>query len=61
MTIVADLHVHTQASDGLLSPAAVVELAQAKGLSAVAITDHDTVAGVQEAQSAGRRLGIKVV
>ncbi|HZK24628.1 MAG TPA: PHP domain-containing protein, partial [Oscillospiraceae bacterium] len=61
MTIVADLHVHTQASDGILSAAAVVELAQAKGLAAMAITDHDTVDGVQEAQSRGRKIGVKII
>ena len=41
-----DLHVHSTASDGTLSPAAVVEQAAAAGLSAIALTDHDTVDGV---------------
>ena len=44
-----DLHVHSPASDGTLSPAAVVEEAAAAGLSAIALTDHDTVDGVGEA------------
>lgn len=57
----ADLHTHTTASDGLHSPAEVVKLAAAAGLAAVAITDHDTVAGVAEAASEGERLGITVV
>ncbi len=56
-----DLHVHTNASDGTLSPAATVRHARGKGLSAVAITDHDTVEGVAEAFEAGVDLGIEVV
>ncbi len=44
----ADLHTHTTASDGLLSPAQLVGLARQRGLSAIAITDHDTVEGVAE-------------
>ncbi|WP_336786242.1 PHP domain-containing protein [Paenibacillus sp. MMO-177] len=57
----ADLHNHTTASDGTLSPAAVVARAKAAGLTAVAITDHDTMAGVEEALEAGQKLGITVV
>jgi len=45
----ADLHIHTTASDGLLSPEEVVKWAAHKKLSAVAITDHDTINGVQPA------------
>ena len=56
-----DLHVHTTCSDGTLTPAEVVALAARKGLSAVAITDHDTVDGLPEALAAGERLGIEVV
>ncbi|WP_338540129.1 PHP domain-containing protein [Paenibacillus tundrae] len=56
-----DLHTHSQASDGMQSPTANVELAKHKGLAAVALTDHDTVAGVAEALRAGEELGIKVV
>ena len=41
-----DLHVHSNASDGTLSPAAVVALAAEKGLAAIALTDHDTIAGI---------------
>ncbi|CAG7622784.1 PHP domain-containing protein [Paenibacillus allorhizosphaerae] len=57
----ADLHSHTTASDGTQPPADNVKLAAAAGLSAVAITDHDTVAGLEEAIKAGREYGIKVV
>ncbi len=45
----ADLHVHTTASDGTLTPAEVVDVAAARGLAAVGIADHDTVSGVGEA------------
>ena len=56
-----DLHMHSTASDGVLAPAAVVERAAARGLAAIALTDHDTLAGIAEAQSAGDRLGVRVV
>ncbi|NOU76284.1 PHP domain-containing protein [Paenibacillus sp. LMG 31458] len=59
--IEADLHTHTTASDGTQSPAANVQMAFDAGLSAIAITDHDTVSGVAEALLAGRELGIEVV
>lgn len=57
----ADLHTHTLASDGTQSPSENVRLAAAAGLNAVAITDHDTVAGVEEALEAGLRYDITVV
>ena len=56
-----DLHAHSTASDGHLAPTAVVEAARAANLAALALTDHDTVAGVPEAQAAGDRLGLRVV
>lgn len=57
----ADLHTHTRASDGTEPPAANVRLAFEAGLAAVAITDHDTVAGMEEALEEGRKLGMEVV
>ncbi|WP_276352619.1 PHP domain-containing protein [Cohnella caldifontis] len=57
----ADLHTHTTASDGRHRPAHVVRMAKEAGLSAVAITDHDTVAGLAEALRAGEEYGIRVV
>lgn len=57
----ADLHIHTTASDGALSPARVVETAAALGLSAISLTDHDTVVGLDEAIEASQRFGIEVV
>lgn len=56
-----DLHTHTTASDGSLTPAELVRAAADAGLAAVAITDHDTIAGVAEALAAGRELPIEVV
>ncbi|MCR5088926.1 MAG: PHP domain-containing protein [Oscillospiraceae bacterium] len=56
-----DLHVHTTASDGSFSPAEVTALAAAKGLSAIAVTDHDTVSGLGEAIEAGIRYQVEIV
>lgn len=52
-----DLHVHTTASDGTVTPEGVVEEAAALGLAAVGITDHDSTAGVDRALEAGRAAG----
>jgi len=56
-----DLHTHSTASDGTLSPADLVAEAAREGLAAVALTDHDTPAGLPEARQAGERLGIDVI
>jgi predicted metal-dependent phosphoesterase TrpH len=56
-----DLHTHTTASDGTLTPTQLVELARQNDLKAIAVTDHDTIDGVAEAQRAGERLGVEVV
>lgn len=56
-----DLHVHTTASDGSLTPAEVVRLALSQGLTAIALTDHDSVSGVAEAQAAARGTGLEVI
>lgn len=56
-----DLHTHTTASDGTLSPKELVEEACRAGLTAVAITDHDTIDGVKEALEQGRKLGLEVI
>lgn len=61
MGVLIDLHVHSTASDGTLSPAAVVEAAHAAGISVLALTDHDTMAGVPEAMAAAARLGIQLI
>lgn len=56
-----DLHTHSTWSDGLLSPTALVEEAASRGVRALALTDHDTVAGIPEAQATGERLGVEVI
>ena len=56
-----DLHTHTTASDGQYTPAQLVELAKERGLSVLAVTDHDTIAGVDEAMEAGKTLGLRVI
>src|SRR5512137_3016833 len=56
-----DLHLHSTASDGVLSPTAVVQLAKDRGLTTIALTDHDTTAGWSEAFAAGRELGVEVL
>lgn len=56
-----DLHAHSTASDGVLAPAAVVQAAQRAGLAALALTDHDTLAGVAEAQRAAEAAGLRLV
>ena len=60
-TAFVDLHAHSTASDGSRAPMAVVAAARAAGLLAIALTDHDTMAGVAEATAAGSDLGIRVV
>jgi len=56
-----DLQLHSTASDGSFSPADLVFQAKEIGLTAIALTDHDTVSGVPEFMDAGRRAGIHVV
>ncbi|MCX5753783.1 MAG: PHP domain-containing protein [Candidatus Krumholzibacteria bacterium] len=60
-TAPCDLHLHSTYSDGTMSPEEIVSYASAIGLSAVSITDHDTVNAQAEALDAGRRCGIDVV
>lgn len=56
-----DLHTHSTASDGARAPVDVVRAAKAAGLSAIALTDHDTLAGLADAGEEGSRLGVRVV
>ncbi|WP_211745328.1 PHP domain-containing protein [Paenibacillus sp. Marseille-Q4541] len=56
-----DLHTHSLSSDGMQPSSENVRIASEKGLAAVALTDHDTVAGVEEALIAGEKYGITVV
>lgn len=56
-----DLHTHTVCSDGSMTPAELVHHAKESGLSAVAVSDHDTADGVKEAMEVGKEAGIEVV
>ncbi|NPC95959.1 PHP domain-containing protein [Nocardioides sp. zg-DK7169] len=56
-----DLHTHSRVSDGTQTPAELVAAARAAGLDVLALTDHDTAAGWDEAADAARRVGIELV
>ena len=56
-----DLHVHSNISDGTLSPTELVKEAQKANLTAFALTDHDTTDGVKEAQEAAKGTSIEVI
>lgn len=56
-----DLHTHSTCSDGTFTPEEVVKEAKKAGLSAIALTDHDTLDGLQEATAAGKKYGIEVI
>lgn len=58
---IIDLHSHTTASDGKNTPTENVQLAIKKGLKALAITDHDTTLGIQEALNAAKDAGFEVI
>ncbi len=59
--VVADLHAHTTASDGDFTPSGLVALAKQARVAALAVTDHDTLAGYPEAHATGEALGVRVV
>lgn len=56
-----DLHVHTTASDGQYTPSEIVKKASEHNIKVIAITDHDTVNGLEEAKKAGEQYGITVI
>ncbi|MEO7966801.1 MAG: PHP domain-containing protein, partial [Gemmatimonadaceae bacterium] len=58
---VADLQLHSSASDGSDAPSVVVRRAHAEGFAAIALTDHDTLGGVGEALGAANALGIELI
>lgn len=58
---IPDLHSHSTASDGTLTPAELVRRAAAAGVSVLALTDHDTTAGLAEAQRAAQACGLTLV
>ncbi|MCA9730531.1 MAG: PHP domain-containing protein [Deferribacteres bacterium] len=57
----ADLHLHTNASDGDFAPGKLVKLCAKFNLKTIAITDHDTVAGVEEAKAAGEKYNVTII
>ena len=61
MTQRADLHLHTAVSDGMLTPSDVVRKAAALAINVLSVTDHDTIAGIPEAVSAGQAAGVTVI
>jgi PHP domain-containing protein len=58
---VADPHCHTTSSDGMVTPAELVEAAVKAGLDLIAVTDHDTMASVREVKQRGEAAGLSVV
>lgn len=56
-----DLHCHSTASDGALSPTALVARAHENGVRVLSLTDHDTLEGLEEARAAAHSLGMQLV
>jgi len=61
MRIMVDLHTHSNISDGEYSPAELVQEAQKKGINALALTDHDTLDGLEAARDAAKAAGIRLI
>ena len=61
MSQIYDLHAHSTASDGTLSPAELMQHAHAAGVNVMALTDHDTTAGIAEARDAATQLGMEFI
>ncbi|KAL5992341.1 hypothetical protein ACLOJK_013258 [Asimina triloba] len=59
--VVFDLHSHSTCSDGFLSPSALVQRAHRNGVKVLALTDHDTMAGIPEAVEAAQKFGIRII
>jgi 3',5'-nucleoside bisphosphate phosphatase len=57
----ADLHIHSNFSDGMFSPEEIVRKARDAGLTTISITDHDIIDGIEPAMEEGKKLGIKVI
>ena len=56
-----DLHVHTTASDGEYNPKDVIKMAKENNVATIAIADHDTVVGLEEAIEEGKKIGVEVI
>lgn len=61
MTMIYDLHCHSTASDGVLTPTEVVQRAAAQGVNVLALADHDTVAGISEARLEAEKQSIRLI
>ncbi|OYV18676.1 MAG: hypothetical protein CG438_995, partial [Methylococcaceae bacterium NSP1-1] len=61
MTELYDLHCHSTASDGALSPTELVQRAHQQGVTSLALTDHDTTEGLTEAQLCADATGVKLI
>lgn len=61
MSTLIDLHVHSTASDGIHRPTEVVQIAHEAGLTTIALADHDSTTGIDEAANAGQLLGLQVI
>ena len=59
--VICDLHTHSTASDGQYTPSELVSLAKERGIELLALTDHDTTDGLEEAVRAGEALGLRVL
>ncbi len=57
----ADLHIHSNYSDGFLTPEKIVEVAKTAGLNTISLTDHDSVGGVNPAINAAKQIGLEVI
>lgn len=55
---IVDLHTHSNISDGSYTPSEIIQLAHQVGIGAIALTDHDTIAGVNEAEKQAKNLGV---
>jgi Predicted metal-dependent phosphoesterases (PHP family) len=56
-----DFHLHTKISDGKLSPKELVNLSKKEGIDIIAVTDHDSIGGLDEAITEGENIGVKVI
>ncbi|MGL1891453.1 MAG: PHP domain-containing protein [Spirochaetaceae bacterium] len=56
-----DLHVHSNITDGTATPSQIIQMAKARNLTAVALTDHDTIDGLEEADREAKKLGISFI
>lgn len=61
MNKIYDLHCHSTASDGMLSPQEVVQRAHQQGVNVLALTDHDTISGLSQAREQAEKLGISLI